>query len=92
MAFANKGMSLTRTTPWQYVNADNQTVHLCIFIYFFAVSTRGLKNCADLPKLLKNFVSNNTNCASRSPRFDLYMYNMLKLKILLINVVWHDVC
>jgi len=45
MAFANKtkGMSLTRTTPGQYVNADYQTVHLCIFKYFFRLSTRGLK-------------------------------------------------
>ena len=58
MAFANKnkGMRLTKTTLWQYVNADYQTVHLCIFKYFFGLSTRGLKNCADLPKLLKNFV------------------------------------
>ena len=36
MAFANKykGMRLTKTTLWQYVNADYQTVHLCIFKYF----------------------------------------------------------
>jgi len=36
MASANKykGMNLTKTTPCQYVNADNQTVHLCIFKYF----------------------------------------------------------
>jgi hypothetical protein len=68
MAFANKykGMSLTKTTPCQYANADYQAIHLCIFIYLFRLSTRSLKNCADLPKLLKNFVSNNANYISGS--------------------------
>ena len=53
MASANKykGMSLTKTTPCQYANADYQAIHLCIFIYFFRLSIRDLKNCADFPEL-----------------------------------------
>jgi hypothetical protein len=76
MAFANKykGMSLTKTTPCQYTNADYQDIHLCIFIYFFRLSTRGLKNCADLPELLKIFVSNHAIYVSQWPNFELDAY------------------
>jgi hypothetical protein len=81
MAFANKykGMSLTKTTSCQHANADYQAIHLCIFIYFFRLSTRGLRNCADLPKLLKNFVSNHTSYVSGYPEHNLNFYNYFKL-------------
>jgi hypothetical protein len=56
-------------------NADYQAIHLSIFIYFFRLSTRGLKNCAGLPKLLKNFVSNHTSYVSGYPEHNLNFYN-----------------